>query len=99
MKWKSLIIAAVLLGCLGCNKATETCSAGPDEKCPSTKDYARIKTFQDKYKPPEDEQDEINGIWIRLQNQPPAGYHWDGNKLLYVKNPQAPPPPTAPATK
>jgi len=103
MKGNLLIISAVMVFCLGCNqKPKYVCDPGPDEKCPASGDYTRIKAFQEKYKPPQDEQDEVNGIWMRLQSQPPAGMHWDATKLVYVKNPplQAPPPPTpAPSAK
>lgn len=65
------------------------CVAGPDEKCPDPSDYSALKSFQDKYKAPQAEQDAINGLWLRLQQSPPQGYRWDAQKLVYVKVPVA----------
>jgi hypothetical protein len=66
------------------------CKPTADEQCPSAEDYATLKTFIDKYRAPQSEQDRIIGLQMRLQQNAPPGYHWDGQKLLYVKNPEPP---------
>jgi len=69
-------------------KTTYDCKPTADEQCPSPQDYATLKLYLDKYKAPQDEQDRINGVVMRLQQAAPEGYHFDGTKLVYVKNPK-----------
>lgn len=71
-----------------------TCEAKADQKCPSAPDYAKLKAYQEKYTAPpppvapQSEQDEINGLWARVVQNPPDGYYWPGSKdLVYVKVP------------
>lgn len=83
---------------LACNQSSArptastqyVCKEGPDEKCPDPIDYAVIKEFQAKYKAPQPEQDAINGLWMRLLQNPPDGYYWQQNneKAVYVRVPK-----------
>ena len=98
MRVKIVMAAGIMAVAMGCNSmgtkpAAVTgyaCIAGPDEKCPDPSDYAALRSFQDKYKAPQAEQDAVNGLWLRLQQTPPQGYRWDGTKLVYVKVPVPP---------
>ena len=88
----TVVATFMLCACPG-PKPIQGCVAGQNEQCPDAGDWGTLKTFQDKYKAPKDEQDRVNGLWMRLQQTPPDGFHWDGTKMLYVKNP---PPLVAP---
>jgi hypothetical protein len=89
------------------SKPQYECKPSADEQCPSPADYASLRIYIDKYRAPQDEQDRINGLVMRLQQATPEGFHWDGNKLMYVRNPKpaakdyplAPSSPPAPAKK
>jgi hypothetical protein len=83
------------------SKPQYECKPSADEQCPSPADYASLRIYIDKYRAPQDEQDRINGLVMRLQQATPEGFHWDGNKLMYVRNPQPvqAPKPTSPAKK
>lgn len=90
-----VVMGTALTSLYSCDasKPIQGCVAGQNEQCPDAGDWGVLKTFQDKYKAPKDEQDRVNGLWMRLQQTPPDGFHWDGTKMLYVKNP---PPLVAP---
>jgi hypothetical protein len=85
--WLVLCLALFSQSCTKLATTQYVCKQAQDEQCPDPGDYAKLKGFQEKYKAPTSEQDEINGLWLRLQQNPPQGMHWDAAKLLYVKNP------------
>jgi hypothetical protein len=75
------------------NKSVATvCTPSGDEKCPDAKDYSSLMQYIAKYKQPlapQDEQDRITGLIMRLSQQAPKGYHLDTTtgSWKYVKNP------------
>lgn len=77
-----------------------TCVAGPNEVCPSdlwVKDFYRLRDLQNKWTPPQDTTDLMNGMIQRLSKEVPAGYTWNDEKLRFVKVTQdAPKPAPAP---
>ena len=104
-----ILLSATLVG-LGLAQAVKkpsadsTCVAGPKEKCPDAKDYARIKAYFDKYmnpppppKAPQDETDIVNGIFVRLNQNPPAGMQFDTKRFLYVEKAEDKKPEAAPS--
>jgi hypothetical protein len=77
--------------------APYACVAGPDEKCASDlwfSDYTKLMALVKKYTPPQEIQDEMAGMRLRLSQQIPAGYGWDDGKKRFVKLPAPPPTPT-----
>jgi hypothetical protein len=83
---------------------TPACYAGPDEKCPDAEwlqGYDEIMAYQKKYSAPQEEQDRMNGVALRLNKTQPLGYDWDVKKRVWVKKPQVQvaPPPAAPPVK
>jgi len=72
--------------------ASDPCTAGLDEICPKSEwlvSYDRMMAIQNKYKMPQDEADLVNGMSLRLSQEVPQGYRWDGDKRKFVKNPVA----------
>jgi hypothetical protein len=77
-----------------------TCVAGPHEICASDlwyADYLRLEALTKKYAAPQDVQDMMNGMTLRLQQQIPQGYHWDSQKKRFVESQAAPTVTTKPA--
>ena len=78
---------------------TYKCVAGPDEQCASDlwfADYQKLLALNKKYTAPQDIQDMMVGLKMRLSQQIPAGYGWDDGKKRFVKlNPTTPPAPAA----
>jgi len=88
--------------------ASAPCTAGLDEICPKSEwlvSYDRMRAIQNKYKMPQDEADLVNGMSLRLSQEVPQGYRWDGDKRKFVKvavatgtaNPNQTPPTPTPA--
>lgn len=72
-----------------------SCVAGPGEECASDlwyADYLKWRDLTDKYKAPQEVQDQINGMALRLNQQIPPGFQWSEVKQRFVKSP----PPQAP---
>jgi hypothetical protein len=81
-------------------KKPYSCSAGPDEVCPSDLWYADYLVWHAtnmKYSVPKDVQDLQNGRAQRLNKEIPPGYEWSDAKQRFVKmKPQVPVPTPAP---
>ena len=80
-------------------KAGYSCVAGPDEICASDlwyAEYKKLKALQEKYSAPQDVQDMMSGMNMRLAKQIPAGYGWDEGKQRFVNLQPTPKPPATP---
>lgn len=76
-----------------------SCVAGPGEECASDlwyADYLKWRDLTDKYKAPQEVQDQINGMALRLNQQIPPGFQWSEVKQRFVKSPPAQAPTNTP---
>jgi hypothetical protein len=99
-----LISAALLVACATGCKPKYVCQPQGDDKCPDAADYAFVKSYLDKYKPPtppREESDRATGAWQRMQIQCGPGYNLDPQKVVCVKRPQPTPvqTPAQPSTQ
>jgi hypothetical protein len=97
-------LAILLLVAVGCTApaAKYVCSPQGDEKCPDPADYAFIRSYVDKYKPPvppREESDRATGAWQRMAMACGSGYRLDQVKIVCVKIGAPPAPPTLQPTK
>lgn len=99
-----IAVLALIGGVLGyshhasASAASSQCYAGPNEKCPDAdwlQGWNQIEAFQKKYAAPQDEQDRIAGVSLRLQKTAPVGYNWDPKVRKFIQPPQI--VPTSPA--
>jgi len=103
-----VILALISIHNLGCSSSSPAaryvCSPQGDEKCPDPADYAFIRGYVDKYKPPvppREESDRATGAWQRMAMACGSGYRLDQVKIVCVKiaPPTLVPQPTTPPTK
>jgi hypothetical protein len=100
-----VILALISIHNLGCSSspaARYVCSPQGDEKCPDPADYAFIRGYVDKYKPPvppREESDRATGAWQRMAMACGSGYRLDQVKIVCVKIQAPVMTPVAPPTK
>ena len=85
-------------------EAKYSCTASADEQCPTAEWYADFQGLvaqQKKYAPPKAVADQMRGTAERLQGLVPKGFHFDAEKVKFVKDATAvaPPVPQVPEKK
>jgi hypothetical protein len=77
-------------------EAKYSCTASTDEQCPTAEwytDFEGLMALQKKYAPPKAVADQMRGTAERLHSLVPKGFHFDGEKVKFVKDATAVAPP------